>query len=307
MDSAQSWSDFRNSWVNLNPLHNRKPVNGVLPTDVLVGPATAKRLLGQLREFHRFCIGRRWLSDEWAAWAPGKRYLKVITRVEPKEPFSDGDVTAIFKAVKWVTDRNKSGQQNAKELLVFCYVLRYSGLRISDAVKLEQSSLVPRPGDPENYALHVFMKKTKKWVYIPIPSGDIPGEPDVAAALRSLPLKHAKYFFFGGTGTPKTNETSWSNRLTRLFGIVQKRGLKLSVHATPHRFRHTFAARLLQSGMTTRDVAEYLGDTEEVVRTHYAKYTTSEQEMATAKWKKAKSRAQQDRQNEFRVIHGGKK
>lgn len=185
-----------------------------------------------------------------------------------KEPFSDEDVEAIFNATQFVTDRGKIGQQNARELLVFCYVLRYSGLRKSDAVGLETSSLVRRPGDRDNFSLHVYMRKTKKWVFVPIPSGDILGKPDVAAALHSLPLKQGRYFFGGGKSTLRCNIATWDARLSHLFALVEKHGVKLSVHPHAHRFRHTFAARLLEKGMDVRDVAEFLGDTVAVVLKH---------------------------------------
>jgi integrase len=295
LDNAEFWSDFRNSWKNLNPTHNRK-VEGQIP-DEPVAPGTAKRLLTETREFIRFCISRKWLTEEWAA----KRFLKVSTRVEPKEPFTDEDVEAIFAATSKITDgHRRTGQQNARELLVFVYVLRYSGLRISDVVTLEAAALVPRPGDPGNYSLHVYMKKTKKWVFIPIPSGDLPGYPDVAKALRSLPIKQGKYFFLGGKGTLKANKTSWQTRLKTLFAAVDQ---PLSVHPHPHRFRHTFAARLLEMGMDVRDVAELLGDSLAVVLKHYAKYTTKQQALAVDKWKVAMGQA---RKAKFQVVAGGR-
>ena len=58
------------------------------------------------------------------------KYLKIVTKPEPKEPFSDEDVDAIFEATRFVTDRGKTGQFNSKELLVFCYVLQIC--RLSD-------------------------------------------------------------------------------------------------------------------------------------------------------------------------------
>jgi len=46
---------------------------------------------------------------------------------------------------------------------------------------------------------------------------------------------------------------------------------------TPHRFRHTFARILLERGVPVPDVAELIGDTEEVVRLYYAKWIKSRQ------------------------------
>lgn len=308
LDNAECWAKFRQSWVNLNPTHNKKVEDGMKAEVVPVAPRTAKRMLSQTREFIRFCISRNWLTKEWAA----RNYLKVITSPEPKEPFSEEDVNAICECTTLVTDGRQAGQQNARELLLFCYVLRYSGLRISDVVKLEAANLVKRPGDPDNYSLHVFQKKTRKWVYIPIPSGenDLPGHPDVAGALKSLPLKQGKYLFLGGKGTLRCNVSSWRNRLTRLFRLTEetlaKRGRSLSVHPHPHRFRHTFAAWLLEHGMDVRDVAEFLGDTVAVVVKHYAKYTTRQQKAAVWKWKEAMSADLDKRKKKFQVIDGRK-
>ena len=49
-----------------------------------------------------------------------------------------------------------------------------------------------------------------------------------------------------------------------------------------HRFRHTFARIMLeQDDVGVRDVAELLGDTEEMVREHYAAWVTERQERLT--------------------------
>ena len=46
---------------------------------------------------------------------------------------------------------------------------------------------------------------------------------------------------------------------------------------TPHRFRHTFARILLEKGVPVADVAELIGDTEDIVRRYYAKWIKSRQ------------------------------
>jgi integrase len=57
---------------------------------------------------------------------------------------------------------------------------------------------------------------------------------------------------------------------------------------TPHRFRHTFARILLQRpGVTVRDVAELLGNSEQMVRTHYLAWIPERQERLTAVLKAA--------------------
>jgi integrase len=151
------------------------------------------------------------------------------------------------------------------------------------------------------------MKKTRKWVFIPIPSGaeDVPGQPDVAAALQSLPLKQGKYFFLAGTTDKSRRSTApWYARMVHLFDLVAQHGVRLSVHPHPHRFRHTYAARLLELGMDVRDVAELLGDSVGVVLKHYARYTAKQQEMAAHKWRQAMLAGLEQRKRKLHVIQG---
>jgi hypothetical protein len=53
----------------------------------------------------------------------------------------------------------------------------------------------------------------------------------------------------------------WEGRMNRLFRIarelMKKDGLHFENQAHPHRFRHTFASRLLRKGTSTRVVAQF--------------------------------------------------
>src|ERR1035438_2301536 len=51
--------------------------------------------------------------------------------------------------------------------------------------------------------------------------------------------------------------------------------------STPHRFRHTFARIILQRGVSVRDVADLLGNSEQMVRKHYAAWIPERQERLT--------------------------
>jgi len=60
------------------------------------------------------------------------------------------------------------------------------------------------------------------------------------------------------------------------------------VKPTPHRFRHTFARILLQKpGVTVRDVAELLGNTEEMVMKRYSAWVPERQARLTKILKEA--------------------
>ena len=48
--------------------------------------------------------------------------------------------------------------------------------------------------------------------------------------------------------------------------------------AHAHRFRHTLATELLEAGESLEDVAEILGNSPNIIRKHYAKWSRARQE-----------------------------
>jgi integrase len=48
-------------------------------------------------------------------------------------------------------------------------------------------------------------------------------------------------------------------------------------HAHAHRFRHTLATELLGNGASFEEVADILGNSAEIVRKHYAKWSPARQ------------------------------
>ncbi|MEZ5399868.1 MAG: site-specific integrase [Bryobacteraceae bacterium] len=291
MDSAVVWSRFRKSWVSLNPTKNRK--TETTPDPVQLGPNTIGRLVTSLRAFLTFCVSREWLSDNWASRRHG---IEAPQKIEPKEPFSETELKYIYEATKLVTDGKgfkvkRTGQQNATEVLNFILTMRHTGMRISDAVMLTRDQLVEFAVGPYTHAISFRPKKTensRKENHV-----HVPAHPDLVAALMDMPLKQDRYFFFGGGNEERrrTNTTAWRKRVTRVFEIaadlMEEDGAKFENPPIPHRFRHTFCATLLRAGVSTRLVAQYVGDTEEVVRTHYAKFCVAEQREGALKMAEA--------------------
>ena len=70
----------------------------------------------------------------------------------------------------------------------------------------------------------------------------------------------------------------WRRRLNAVFEMAGK----FEECPTPHRFRHTFARILLQKGVPVADVADLLGDDEETVRQHYARWVPERQARLTS-------------------------
>lgn len=80
-------------------------------------------------------------------------------------------------------------------------------------------------------------------------------------------------FQCGESKVMRTMAELWRTKLKKVF----KAAGKFDERPTPHRFHHTFVRILLESGVPIADVAELIGDTEEVVRRHYAKWVPERQ------------------------------
>jgi integrase len=106
------------------------------------------------------------------------------------------------------------------------------------------------------------MHKTGKPLYTWIPDW-------LVARLRDRERLHGPRIFLAGvTQNAKQLCDIWRNkRLKKVFELAGP----FEEKATPHRFRHTFVRILLEKGVPVADVAELIGDTEEMVRRHYAK------------------------------------
>jgi len=143
-------------------------------------PATAQKNIERLRNFFRFAMDREWCTSNPAS----KLNVRVV--VQQKDPFSAEEFDRILEATHLYGDGHwRTGQANAGELRALVLVLRFSGLRISDAVKLERTQLIRGAGG-DGFGLLVEQQKVRRSVYIPLPDGR-DGLPDVVGALLGLP------------------------------------------------------------------------------------------------------------------------
>ena len=88
----------------------------------------------------------------------------------------------------------------------------------------------------------------------------------------ALPVVHQEYFFWTGRGKIETVLKNIRNT----FVII---GRKTGIHVHPHRFRDTFATRLLQNRHTLEQVQQLLGH--KSIRTtekHYKHFVPEMQE-----------------------------
>ncbi len=216
------------------------------------GPRTSLKKLERLRAFMRFAEKRKWIDGNPAI---DLKAPKVPNK--PTLPFTREEMIKILTALG--PYGKSAGLRNAHRLKAFVLLLRYSGMRIGDAVQLNLNRL-------QTNKLLLHTEKTGVHVYCVLP--DI-----VVKALDAAPRSSESYFFWTGKSTVRSCKGKWQRRLQRLFEFANIVG----GHA--HRFRDTFAVELLLAGVPLDRVSVLLGHSSiRITERHYAPWTRSRQE-----------------------------
>jgi integrase/recombinase XerD len=156
-----------------------------------------------------------------------------------------------------------SARNNARRLHALILFLRYSGLRIGDAVGCERNRLV-------DGRLRVYTQKTGTHIHVPLPEF-------VVEALRTGPAMSERHWFWTGNGKLQTAVADWQGRLLALASDANVPNL----HA--HRFRDSFAVALLLEGVPLERVSVLLGHAStRITERHYSPWVRERQEQAEA-------------------------
>ena len=218
---------FRSTWKNKN--------------------IAARKKLEAFRAFFRFVHDSGWIPRNPATLLKPPRITE-----PPTKPFAREEVTQILDACDDYPDK-----ENAVRLRALVLLLRYSGLRIRDAVTLSRNRI-------QNDKLFLYTAKTGTAVYCPLP-------PFVVDALNAIP--GSTYFFWTGLSKPKSAVGDWQRSLKRLLILA---GLP-DGHA--HRFRDTFSVELLLAGVPIERVSVILGhQSVRITEKHYAPWVRERQE-----------------------------
>jgi integrase/recombinase XerD len=223
------------------------------------GPRTASKKLERLRAFFRFAQKRKWVLDNPASDLRAPRaYLC------PTMPFTRDEMLRILAAMdKYKCEFPNRGAENARRIRALVLLLRYSGMRIGDAVSLTSDRI-------EGSRLFLYTQKTGVAVNTVLPEF-------VLKALDATPRVTEKHFFWDGTSNLETIVGSWRKRLVKLFDLAKVSG----GHA--HRFRDTFAVELLLSGVPIERVSVLLGhQSVRITEKHYSPWVRSRQEQLEA-------------------------
>jgi integrase/recombinase XerD len=225
------------------------------------GPRTSLKKLERLRAFMRFAEKRKWIDDN-----PATELKAPKVPNKPTMPFTREEMIRILTALGPYGKR--AGIRNAQRLRAFVLLLRYSGLRIGDAVQLDTNRVADNK-------LLLHTEKTGVPVYCVLPEM-------VVKAMDSAPHSSTRYFFWTGKSTVHSAKGKWQRRLQRLFELAKVR----TGHA--HRLRDTFAVELLLAGVPLDRVSVLLGHCSiRITERHYAPWTRSRQEQIEADLKAA--------------------
>jgi integrase/recombinase XerD len=207
-------------------------------------PIAHEKNLGYLKAFFRFCETAGWIDENTAAALKAPK-----VKPNPTLPFTSGD----WKKLVGACDKYNGDGDRIRALI---WLLRYSGLRIGDAVALKRD----RVSGPN---LLLYTQKSGTPVRVPLPRF-------VVSALTSRP--GSEYFFWSGHGKIKSALEDIRKSFMRVAAIAKVD------HAHFHRFRDLFAVSLLERGVPIEDVAILLGhQNSRVTARHYNPWVRSRQ------------------------------
>jgi site-specific recombinase XerD len=227
--------------------------------------ARAKKL-ERLKAFVKFCLKRKWLTEDIAEDLKAPEGSSLPAN---KTPFTDKELDRIFAACDAVGPPTPPGpghrSWSGEDVKDFVYLSMYTGMRISDVATFDVSKRL------NGNDVFLRMHKTQKELYTWIPDW-------LVHRMRDRQKKYGALIFRAGQSTSMTAMSErWRDNLRKVFKLAGPFAEK----PHHHRFRHTFARILLQKGVPIADVAELIGDKEEVVRRHYARWVPERQERLT--------------------------
>ncbi len=223
------------------------------------GPRSSAKKLERLRAFFRFAQKRKWTPEN-----PATDLKAPKITLCPTMPFTSEEMVRVLAAVDpYTVGMPSTGKENARRIRALVLLLRYSGMRIGDAVSLSSDRI-------RGNRLFLYTQKTGVPVNTILPEF-------VLKALEATPKVSDKHFFWSGAGKLDSAVRSWQTRLRKLFQLAKVP----DGHA--HRLRDTFAVELLLAGVPIERVSILLGhQSVRITEKHYAPWVRSRQEQLEA-------------------------
>ena len=159
-----------------------------------------------------------------------------------------------------------SGKLGAHRLKTLILLMRYTGMRVSDAVTFSKDRL-------DGKRLFLYTQKTGVPVYTVLPDS-------ILKALEATPRVTETNYFWTGNGKRQTAVCDWQGKIKDVFDLA---GISKGMgNAVSHRFRDTFAVELLLAGVPIERVSVLLGNSAKVCEKHYNPWVRSRQEQLEA-------------------------
>ena len=225
---------------------------------------SALKKLENLRAFFRFACEIHWVDEN-----PAKNISNPKIADRPTLPFTREEMIKILGACDRYGDNyGRTGQANARRLRALVLLLRYSGMRIGDTVRLARDRI-------NRNKLLLYTAKAGTPVYNVLPEF-------VVRALEAASYSNSRHFFWSVESKPKSAVGDWQRSLAKLFRLASvKNG-----HA--HRFRDTFAVELLLAGVPLERVSMLLGyQSVKITERHYTPWVRARQAQLEADVKRA--------------------
>lgn len=229
-------------------------------------PITRRKRQERLRSFFLYCLRHKWVSEN-----PAALLSTIKVSHPPTLPLTREQFASVMEAAEKYNPRASDKNWRRQRAISMLLLLRWSGMRIGDAARLERVKLT-KAGS----LLLPYTQKTGMGVYIPLP-------PHVVILLRGLPNPaNTRYFFWNGNTAIESPTMRWWNTLKTIFkaaGIPE---------AHPHMLRHTFAVEMLLAGVPLEQVSVLLGHASvKITEKHYAPWVRARQEQLEQSVQKA--------------------
>jgi integrase/recombinase XerD len=226
-------------------------------------PRAAGKKLERLRAFFRFAVDRQWVETNLAT----KIKMPEVADA-PTMPLEPEEVKKLYAACDALAgEASKRSRLKALRLKTLMIVMRYTGLRMSDAVQLAKHQV-------QGNAIKVSQAKTGVVVRVPVPDF-------VLIELAKTPMMTASRYFWSGNGDVETVAKDYQEMVKEAFdaaGIT-----KGASNAMSHRLRDTFAVELLLAGVPIERVSMLLGHKSvAITEKHYAPWNKAQQLQAEA-------------------------
>ena len=223
--------------------------------------AKAKKL-ERLKTFVKFSINREWIAKDITKDLKAPEGSSIPAN---KTPFTDEELDRIYAACDAIGGPTPPGPGHrpwgGEDVKDFVYLSIYTGLRISDVSTFDITERL------NGNDVFLRMHKTQKELYTWIPDW-------LVIRLRERQKKNGTLIFRAGQATDmRAMSERWRENLGKVFKLAGP----FTERPFPHRLRHTFVRILLEKGVPIADVAELIGDTEQVLKKHYAKWMPARQ------------------------------